>query len=265
MDSKCYFLTFANTNYMNMNRIAEQASNFNIFDKIILSNENEIQDFIEKHKSFINNNPYGYGLFIWKPKIIYDTIVKLNENDILVYCDAGMYLNINGKDRLKEYLLKLTDAKSILTFSTSENYLTKCYVKMDAIMNYYPEFNNKSDIACYAGLMIIKKNYSSLTLIKEWLDLCENYNFINKERSIIYNEADYYEGNDCDNGLFNLCLSKHEDIVTKIYPDETNLYRDKKQIAHCPDIMINSNSIDWSSLDKSPFQIRRMTPKFGFN
>ena len=29
-------------------------------------------------------------------------------------------------------------------------------------------FNNKSDIACYAGLMIIKKNYSSLTLIKEF-------------------------------------------------------------------------------------------------
>jgi len=265
MNSKYYFLTFSNTSYMNSYRIAEQASNFNIFDKIFQLNENDIQEFIEKHKNFINNNPYGFGLFIWKPKVIYDTLLKLNDNDILIYCDAGIYLNINGKDRLNEYLLKLTDTKSILTFCTNENYLAKYYVKMDAIMNYFQEFNNKSDIACYAGLMIIKKNNLSLTLIKEWLDLCENYNFINKGCSNEYNEADYYQGNDCDNGLFNLCLSKHEDIVTKIFPDETNLYRDKIQIAHCPDIMINSNSIDWSSLDRFPFQIRRMTPKFGFN
>ena len=265
MNSKNYFLTFANIKYMNNNRIAQQASDFGIFDKILQLNENNISDYIEKHRNFINDNPYGYGLFIWKPKIIYDTLLNLNENDVLIYCDAGIYLNNNGKERLNEYLSKLINGKSILTFCTSENYLTKTYVKMDAVMNYYPELCNKNDIACYAGLMIIKKNESSLTLIKEWLNSCENYNFLNKERSIEYNEADYFAGNDCDNGLFNLCLSKHENIVTKIYPDETNLYRDNTQIAHCSDIMANPQSIDWSSLDKFPFQIRRMTPKFGFN
>jgi len=265
MKSKYHFLTFANTSYMNTDRITTQASSFNIFDKIIQSNENDIKDYIKKHEKFINNNPNGYGLFIWKPKIIYDTLMELNENDILVYCDAGIYLNINGKDRLKEYLSKLKKNKSILTFSTNENYLAKKYVKMDAIMNYYPNFLKKSDIACYAGLMIIKKDNSSLTLIKEWLQLCENYNFIDKSNSTKYKEADFYIGNDCDNGLFNLCLSKHENIVTKIYPDETNIYINKFQIAHCKNIMKNPQSIDWSSLDKFPFQIRRMTPKFNFN
>ena len=28
---------------------------------------------------------------------------------------------------------------------------------MDAVMNYYPEHRNKLDIACYAGVMVIKK------------------------------------------------------------------------------------------------------------
>ena len=265
MNSKNYFLTFANTKYMNTNRITQQASEFGIFDKILQLNENNITDYIEKHRNFINDNPYGYGLFIWKPKIIYDTLLNLNENDVLIYCDAGIYLNTNGKERLNEYLSKLINGKSILTFSTSKNYLTKTYVKMDAVMNYYPELRNKSDVACYAGLMIIKKNEYSLTLIREWLNLCENYNFLNKERSIEYNEADYFAGNDCDNGLFNLCLSKHENIVTKIHHNETNLYIDNAQIAHCSDIMQNPKSIDWSSLDKFPFQIRRMTPQFGFN
>jgi hypothetical protein len=265
MNSKNYFLTFANSNYMNTNRISKQASNFNIFDKILQLNENDIQDYIEKHKNFINNNPYGYGLWIWKPKIIYDTLLKLNKNDLLVYCDAGIYLNTNGKDRLNEYLLKLTNDKYILTFSTSDSYLSRSYVKMDAVMNYYPDFRNKLDISCYAGLMIIKKNDSSLTLIKEWLNLCENYNFINRDISIKYNEAYYFAGNDCDNGLFNLCLSKHENIVTKIGHEETNLFKDGIQVAHCSDIMNNPQSIDWSSLDKFPFQCRRMTQKFGFN
>jgi hypothetical protein len=264
LNSQCYFLTFANSDYMSTNRIANQANEFNIFDKILQLNENDIKDFIEKHKNFINNNPAGYGNWIWKPKIIYDTLVKLNENDILIYSDAGMYLNINGKDRLKEYLLKLTDDKAILTFCTSETYLSRTYVKMDAVMNYYPEFRNKLDIACYAGLMVIKKCDSSLTLIKEWLNLCENYHFLNKERSTEYKEADYFGGNDSDNGLFNLCLSKHENIVTKISHHETNLFRDEIQIAHCSDIMKNPQSIDWSSLNTFPFQCRRMTPKFGF-
>jgi hypothetical protein len=252
---------------MNTNKIANQASEINIFDKILQLNETDIKDFVEKHKKFINNNRIGYGNWIWKPKIIYDTLLKLNENDILIYSDAGTYLNINGKDRLKEYLLKLTNDKPILTFLTGEHecYLSKHWVKMDAIMNYYPEFRNKSDFACYAGLMVIKKNDSSITLIKEWLNLCENYHFINRERSIEYKDADYYIGNDCDNGLFNLCLSKHENIVTKIGHEETNLFINKIQLAHHHDIMKNAQSIDWNSLDKFPFQIRRMTPKFGFS
>ena len=38
-----------------------------------------------------------------KPKIILDTILKLPENDILVYADAGVYINKNGK-RFNEYI-----------------------------------------------------------------------------------------------------------------------------------------------------------------
>jgi hypothetical protein len=250
---------------MNTDRIAKQANEFNIFDKIIQLNENDITDYIEKHKNFINTNKFGFGLFIWKPKIIYDTLLKLNDNDLLVYCDAGVYLNIDGIDRFKEYLSKLINDKYILTFCTSENYLSKSYVKMDAIMNYYPEIRNKFDIACYAGLMIIKKNEYTLTLIKEWLNLCENYNFINSNRSNEYSEAEYFSGNDFDNGLFNLCLSKHENIVTKIFPDETNLYINNIQIEHCSsDIIKKSQHINWSCLDKFPFQVRRMTPKSGY-
>lgn len=260
---KKYFVTFANSNYMSTTRILEEAKNLDIFDEVYGLNENDIKDFYKKHFTFITSNLYGFGLWIWKPNVIYETLIKLNENDIMVYCDAGFHLNINGKKRLEEYFLKLQDNKYILTFGTSELYRSREFVKMDAIMNYYPEMKNKLDIYCYAGVMIIKKNDYSLKVIKEWLELCENYNYINRNRSIQYNELPFFKGNDCDNGLFNMCISKHEKIVEKIFPDETNIYIGKTQVVHCIDYAKNINNIDWSPLKQFPFHCRRMTPKFG--
>jgi len=261
--SKKHFVTFCNKKYMSPNRIIEQAKSFNIFDEIKSLNEFDIKDYYKKHIRFIASNPIGFGLWIWKPKVIYDTLSQIDENDIMVYCDAGFHLNINGLERLKEYFIELQDDKCILTFGTSEIYHAREYVKMDAIMNYYPEMKDKLDISCYAGLMIIKKNVKSMQVIKEWVELCENYNYIDRNRSIYHNEAPFFQGNDCDNGLFNMCIAKHKKIVKKILPDETNLYIEKRQIQHCPDYANKINNLDWTSLDNYPFHCRRMTPKFG--
>ena len=258
---KFIFATFTNSSFMNSDRIAKQAKTFNIFDEIIQYTELDIPEFINKHQSFINSHPEGYGYYIWKPKIILDTLMKMEDDSILLYCDAGMYLNINGINRLHEYLenLKHTD---IVTFSTN-NYKTKCYVKMDAIMNYYPEFITECvETNCvYAGVMIIKKCNKTINLINDWLMLCENYNFLDSSRSMYNNEPVHFIGNDKDNGLFNLCLEKHK-ISYKVFPDETNIYVNEKQIHH---IYIDVNTIDWSSLNDKPFQYRRLTSKFAYN
>jgi hypothetical protein len=254
-----FFLTFANTNFMKLDRIIEQARNFDIFDKIFGLTEYDIIDFVQKHKEFIHQHRQGYGLWIWKPKIILDTLDKMKEDDILLYCDAGMYLNPNGKKRFKEYLTYLKN-NSILTFSTSSEYIAQCFVKNDAIMDYYPEFNNELNITTYAGAMFIKKNNLSINFIKDWLKLCETYNYLDRSLSINYPEFNYFFGNDCDNGLFNLCLSKHK-ISATIYPDETNIYIDNKQIIHVLDLD-NYNKTDWSKLDTYPIQYRRIRPSF---
>lgn len=253
------FLTFSNTNYMTTNRIVEQAKEFKIFDNILSLSELDIPGFIKKHLQFINDNKPGYGYWIWKPKIILDTLLKLDETDILIYCDAGMWLNCQGKDRLIFYLKKLEN-KTLVTFST--NYKAQHYVKSDAVMNYFPNFNDELNNACYAGLMIIKKNNESVSFIKDWLELCENYHFIDQSPSYQYPETSIFRGNDCDNGLFNLCLAKHK-ISYAIYPDEINLYSDDGLQVHHTNI--DPNKINWEILKKSPFQCRRMTPKFGFN
>ena len=255
-----YLMTFANKDYMKTDRIAKQAKELNVFDKIMQLNENDITEYIKKHYKFISMHRPGFGLWIWKPKVIYNTLIKMKERDILVYCDAGMYINKKGKDRFKFYINQL-DKHDMVVFSTSNKYKAQQYVKNDAIMECYPEFNKEWTTYCYAGIMIIKKTQKSLELIKDWLGLCENYHFLDKASSTKHRDLSHYCGNDCDNGLFNLCLSKYK-IHFTITPDEINLYTvDQTQIAHTN---INQKEADWSSLDHIPFQVRRMTPKFGY-
>lgn len=257
---KKIFLTFANTNFMNCDRIGKEAKNLNIFDEILQLNETHIPDFINKHNDFINQNcEHGFGNFIWKPKIIHDTIINMKDNDILVYCDAGIYLNKNGTERLNFYFDKLND-KEIIAFSTNDFYKSKHYIKMDAIMSYYPLFNilHQNDNSMYAGLIILRKTANVLNLILDWLTLCENYNFLNGNSSINFNEAEYFRGNDKDNGLYNLCLYKYN-IFYRVYPDETNLYHEnEQQLIH---VTKDITQFNWELLNDKPFHCRRLTPK----
>lgn len=256
---KKYFLTFSNTTFMYPDRILNEALKFNIFDEIIKLNETHIPEFINKHKDFFNKHLDGYGYYIWKPKIILDTLLKMNDNDILVYCDGGMHLNNNGIERLNYYFDKL-NYKDIIAFSTNDYYKSKQYIKMDVIMNYYPEFNNlcQNENALYSGLIILKKTENVVKLIKDWLNLCENYNFIDCNRSIHYNEAPYFCGNDKDNGLYNLCLYKYNNFF-RVYPDEINIYHNNGQQLH--HTTNNLSLFDWDILNDKPFHCARLTPK----
>lgn len=258
--TKKIFLTFANTNFMSTSRIANEARQLNIFDQILEYNEHSIPDYINKHHDYIINNKEGYGNFIWKPKIILDTLLNMNENDILIYADSGFHININGLERLYYYLEKLQNENNNLVVFSTNSYFSKQFVKMDAIMNLYPNFNEECQdmLLIYAGLMIVKKNNNTLNLIQDWLNLCENYNFLNQSQSVNNSEAPYFVGNDYDNGLFNLCLAKHKNFYA-IYPDEINIYKYGRQIIHVE--KNNMANVDWSELNDKPFQARRLTPK----
>lgn len=248
MNRIVHFITFANTSYMTPNRIVNEAHMFG-FGSIRSINEHDIPTFIDKHSTFIKENPHGYGRWIWKPKIILDTLMNIADGDIVLYCDSGIHLNIHGFNRYCEYLHHLKQY-DMLTFSCNDKYVAQCFVKRDAVESYYPEFYNSFNKYCYAGVMMVKKTKYSIQLIKDWLMLCETYTFIDNSHSV-NREMPYFLGNDGDNGLFNLCLAKHK-ISHSIYPDETNIY----DLSGNQLLMYNPTY--WQSLDKFPFHCRRL-------
>lgn len=253
---KLGFVVFSNTGFVKPTRILSEAHEFGVFDFILHKTEDDIPNFIKKHGNFIRSHPKGYGMYIWKPKIILDTLAEMNENDILIYCDAGMKLNKEGILRFHQYVEELSSQKNhILAFSTNSSYVPQFYVKRDAVMSYFPDFSNKEKYThyYYAGVMMLKKTQRTITAIEEWLNLCENYHFLHPTtRSIHYTEIPGYEGNDFDNGLFNLVLAKHN-IHATIYPDETNIYKSSGEQDH--------SATDWSSLNSFPFHYRRLVPR----
>ena len=102
-NNKIYLLSFGNEKFYGaLERIKIQGLQFKIFDEIIivkdidLKTNNEHTEFWNTHKDFIQNNNRGYGYWIWKSYINKYLINKINDNDIILYVDAGCNLNVNG-------------------------------------------------------------------------------------------------------------------------------------------------------------------------
>lgn len=105
---KKYFLTFGDAKYSrSVNRICREAFESNFFDVVTgLNHQNLSQNFVEKY-SHVMNRARGGGYWIWKPHIIQRQLANMNENDLLVYCDAGCTVNKNGEQKFLQLVDKV--------------------------------------------------------------------------------------------------------------------------------------------------------------
>lgn len=224
-------VTFANGNYMPMTRIRAQAESLRVFDEVRTHTEHDFPAFFSQHRAFIRQEPIGFGRWIWKPKVILETLLSVKPGDIVVYADAGVYLNTQGLPRFSEYIAMLEDpAISVVTFATHFAFDVK-YLLPETIATYFPSFSYETHPYQYAGILMMKRTDAAIQMVREWLSLCESYPLLRNPDG------------DGDNGLFNLCLAKHSSIVRTL-SDE-----------------VNTPDGDWSKLDAFPFQIRRIRPR----
>jgi len=263
-----HFISFANTDYMLMDKIHKHAQSFNLFDTINLYNEGDIAELIERHPHFFAlYKKRGFGLWMWKPYIILKKLLTLNNGEILFYIDAGSVLNVHGKSRFEEYLdLLLDEENKVVAFQTSNYYKGFYYVKADCVQSYFPNYYTYNLTCYYAGALLIKNSDFTRKLIKEWLGLCENENFIDSSPSKTYAEHEEFIGQDADNGLLNLVLGKFLvkysmfGKIISIFPDEVSLCNSEGvQLVHSLDYSEFLQQ-DWSQHSSFPIQFRRWRP-----
>ena len=179
--SKIYGISYTsrhfNNRYNNIIKLGNQCGLFNTFK--CFTENNIDNDFKQKNKDIWNMSKGG-GYWIWKPYIISKVLEQINDNDILVYIDAGCHINITkeSKERFNEYInmcnnsqsgllrFQLTHQEKKFTNKKTINYFKDKFNISDKIMNDYLE-----SFQILNGIMLFRKTEFSIKFINNCLDI----------------------------------------------------------------------------------------------
>ena len=205
------FITFSDGIKYKYDRIIEEAKTSKFFKECIPYTLKDLdQSFIDKHSKFIENNPRGYGYWIWKPYIILKTMEKLDYNDILIYSDSGSVVNPNGFKRLK-YYYEILNSYDMICFKIKHDEIS--WNKKDIIEHILNIFGNSNynvlnTKQITSNLLLLRNNKKTYNFIKLWYNIMCNYHLIDDTPSKSPNFKEFIE-NRHDQSILSL--------LTKLY------------------------------------------------
>ena len=217
--SNIYALTFGGGEqkyYDAVYRVTNEMAQTNLFNKIITYTDQDLQndvDFWKKHGTFITNNPKGYGFWLWKPYIIMKIMQTMNDNDILVYLDAGCVME-NDSLTKECFNALINRCKEHELVYTSTYYLEKIWSKMDLLKRFnMANTVIMNTIQHQCTFLIIKKTELMMNLITDWYNSSQNYYNID-EISILQNYI-LFEEHRHDQSVLSLLIKsdKYKDAV----------------------------------------------------
>lgn len=224
--SKVIFLSFATRNMApTLKRIRKEAEESGFFDEIHTCDERILKKdkkYWKQYKQWYENNPRGYGYWLWKPYLILRELNNLEDRDVLVYLDAGCIINAMGRSRYMQYINMLSDEEPIICFD-HKNCFAKQYCKA-GLLKYFNLLENKQFLdskQMMAGLLIIRKCRKSLEFIQEWHNVGHNsLSLINDSPSALPEHQEFREHRH-DQSVFS-CLCWKYDIKglpqQEVYP-----------------------------------------------
>ncbi len=204
-----YFITYGNDLYQkSKTRLVNEAREVGIFDKIRPYSPDDLPKKITQNPLY--QSPKGGGYWIWKPYIIGHALSELNDNDILIYTDAGCSVN---KHKEWEKYLDLMKNHDILVFRI--NCINREYTKHKVIDLFTPTNGHMwKNMYMVAGtVLFIKKTPFSVHFIAEWESLCLNSELVSdvicEERKF---EQKYFIDHRHDQSLLTALIYKYKDI-----------------------------------------------------
>jgi hypothetical protein len=132
------------------------------------------QPFIEKNKSILNEQR-GCGYWLWKPYVIWNTLLKIEENDWLLYLDAGTEI-IGDVSYLKE------QGQDFVLFNNVWSHMDWC--KMDTIKAMIHFFNDRDLKQIQASAMMIKNTQKNRDIVYDWVAWCCDKHLIDDSPSV---------------------------------------------------------------------------------
>ena len=232
MTEKKTFITFAadTPKYPQLtkrvNIVCKQAESLKYFDKIIGYTDLYLKqdiEYWEKYGNFIESNSRGYGYYMWKPYVVRRAMKDMNDDDILIYIDAGCTINTYAKKRLEEYVQMVRDSKhGIISFQMSLSSQKYTKIELFDFMNVSQEDRQKNQFV--AGILILRKNENTKKIVDEWFRVSHIPEMINDQRSVIQH-PDFIDHRH-DQSILSILFYKYGSIVV---PDETFWWPDWKK------------------------------------
>jgi hypothetical protein len=220
---KNWLVTFGNERFSDsLIRINKEAEKFGLFHRIKTYNQVDLMksELWEKHSNFITTSKKGYGYYIWKPYFVKHTLGRMNDNDILVWVDAGCTIHPAGKHRFLQYMDMVRRSMfGIIAFELNDTHLVeKTWTKMDTVEHfkmYHPRILETKQIM--ATVFMIRKCEQSMKLVDEWYQSTDHLFLYNDDPSKVPNDPSFKEHRS-DQSVFSLLVKKYgADII----PDET--------------------------------------------
>ena len=204
---KRVFMSFGNKKYKNsLQRIGQEAKDINYFDSILLFSEIDLQqdkEFWNQHGSFLLKHSRGYGYWVWKSYLIKKVLQGLNENDILIYVDAGCTINKHGRKRLHEYDAILQNSLfGILSFQLQ--FTESQYTKRLTLERLSGDPNA---LQCISGVILMRKCFHSLFIISLWEAAGSVYELV--DDTITKEEHPEFIEHRHDQSCLSILLNKH--------------------------------------------------------
>ena len=176
MKRKIHFITYADDRFKNAGeRICKEAENFNEFSSITFYKPKMLtSSFKQKYKDILNKRRGG-GYWIWKWDIIKQKLDEIEENEFLVYLDAGCVIKNNGKERFNDYLDLLNNSDfGFISFqmpkkTCQEKKWTTNQIFKHLDIDINSDHANSGQICSTA--LIMKKNKQVYTIINKCLEL----------------------------------------------------------------------------------------------
>jgi uncharacterized protein YqgQ len=228
-----HLITYSDSNYnLSKYRLCDEAIKSGWFDTVTPYGPDDLNDDFRKQFENILSHKKGAGYWIWKCHIIKKKLNEINDNDILIYLDAGCSINTKGEKRFFEYIDMLNNSDTgIISFQLTQQ-SEKTWTTTE-IFNYF-NISLDDEIAKSGQIMatvrIMKKNKNLINMIdKEIKALYDNPLMFTDHYN--NNQESYFKDNRHEQSIFSVIRKMHNPILLE---DETwfNTFGNEKSLKY---------------------------------
>lgn len=238
MFNSVHFVTFGEGNALirsasqRLKTQAEETGWFSTARAYGLASLMQFPSWYNDHHEFLFHSKKGFGYWIWKPFLIWQTLQNTRLNDYVLYLDAGYEFCQEGEKRFFEYL-QLASENLILAWSLP-THINRKWIK-SSVLDYFGITNDSyilSESIREAGFCLIKNTSLTRSFFREFSLICcdHKYYLVDDSFDPAQQHRDFREHRH-DQSIFSLLSYERQ---MGVFPINESYFEDEWKLGYHP-------------------------------